>query len=452
MTASARAAVAPLYLLLCLVLGGSAQGIWGNMLLELVGTAIIVWAVAAPSPEASPNGAQQLIWIAAAALALILFQMIPLPASIWPGLGGRRAIAEGYQILGLTIPVRPLSLTPHEGWSALVEVIPPVALFLAVVRLHAYRPAWVSLALIAGTTAAILLGALQSTSAEPQTSPFYLYRDSSFGVATGFFANANHMAMLLLVTIPFLAAIVASARGVNVQRFSALLALGSGALIAIVVGILLNKSIAAYVLVVPVVLASALVVAAVRKRVAFIGAIVAGVAAAGAIAFMAFSPVGNETLGASTSLSSRSTIAQTTVEAAQDFMPFGSGLGSFRGVYRLYEDHDRIERIQVNHAHNEYLEIALELGIGGVILLLAFLAWWSRSSWRAWRIDRGDPYARAAVIASAVLLAHSAVEFPLRSIALSAVFGLCLALIVARRRVEGADKSQLWPTRHVVLD
>ena len=44
MVSRARQLVAPLYLFLCLIIGGSAQGIWGNMVLQLLGLAIIAWA------------------------------------------------------------------------------------------------------------------------------------------------------------------------------------------------------------------------------------------------------------------------------------------------------------------------------------------------------------------------------------------------------------------------
>ena len=48
-----------------------------------------------------------------------------------------------------------------------------------------------------------MLGVLQATSADVLQSPWYLYRYSNFGIATGFFANSNHMASLLVVSIPF---------------------------------------------------------------------------------------------------------------------------------------------------------------------------------------------------------------------------------------------------------
>lgn len=40
-----RPYVAPAYLFLCLLLGGSAQGVWGNALLRLIAILIIAWAL-----------------------------------------------------------------------------------------------------------------------------------------------------------------------------------------------------------------------------------------------------------------------------------------------------------------------------------------------------------------------------------------------------------------------
>ena len=44
MSSRFREGLAPAYLLLCLVLGGSAQGIWANMVLQLLGIGVIAWA------------------------------------------------------------------------------------------------------------------------------------------------------------------------------------------------------------------------------------------------------------------------------------------------------------------------------------------------------------------------------------------------------------------------
>src|SRR6185295_5991230 len=79
---------------------------------------------------------------------------------------------------------------------------------------------------------------------------------TSYGFATGFFANVNHMANLLVCALPFLAALVVSARGGNRQRNGAILIAVAAATLLIVVGIALNHSLAVYVLTPPVLAAS----------------------------------------------------------------------------------------------------------------------------------------------------------------------------------------------------
>jgi O-antigen ligase len=105
----------------------------------------------------------------------------------------------------------------------------------------------------------------------------------------------------------------------------------------------------------------------------------------------------------------------------------------------------------VPHAHSDYLELALETGVPGLVVLLLFLIWWGRAAWSAWTRPGADDYARAAAIASAAILVHSLVDFPLRTAAIGAVFAMCLALLADRRPPPATGKADLRPTRHVVL-
>jgi O-antigen ligase len=163
--------------------------------------------------------------------------------------------------------------------------------------------------------------------------------------------------------------------------------------------------------------------------------------------------IGSSKIGehAASAVQSRSEILSTTMRAARDFMPVGSGLGSFRTVYPLYERPEQVTSTYVIHAHNDYAELVLELGIGGALLILIFLAWWGAAVWRIWRSAEARPFARAAAIASAAILVHSFVDFPLRIAAIAACFGTCLALLADRRGVPPLEKGALRSTRHVVI-
>jgi O-antigen ligase len=311
--------------------------------------------------------------------------------------------------------------------------------------------------LLAGAVAGILLGALQVSSANPELSPWYLYADTNFGAATGFFANANHMADLLVVTLPFLAAALAQSgdRERTPQQHSAALVVFAGAVLVIAVGIALNGSLAGYGLAIPVLAASALIAFPARRLSRWLapGAAILFIAAIG---WLSTTPLSNSqqlSSTASSSVQSRREILATSLKTTGDFMPFGSGIGTFQRVYALHEDHDRLNpTIYVNHAHNDYIEMALEMGLPGVILIGLFLLWWARAAWTKWPTKSRDPYARAAVVASAAMLLHSVVDFPLRTAALSACFAMCLALLARPKREPRKDKSRLWATRHVVIE
>ncbi len=451
MLSRARAMVAPAYLFACLILGGSAQGVWQNMILQLAGVAIIAWAALDRSGEPVAPAGKHLLLLAMVAIVVILLQMIPLPPALWSHLGPRQSIADGFRALGIGVPPEPISLTPAAGLSSLLAMIPPLALFCAMVRLRAYRPQWLALALAAGTLAGIALGAMQVASANAELSPWYLYEDTSPGRAVGFFANADHMATLLVVTIPFLTAMVALGKSASMQRYSAIIAVAAGIGIVLLVGLGLNGSLAGYGLALPVIAASALIVLPPSSRLRLWVVGLAALLVIGSVAALETTSIGAGRLGehAASSAQSRADIFATTSRAAADFMPFGSGLGSFPRVYPLYEKAQQVTTEYVVHAHNDYAEIALELGVAGIVLMLLFFAWWVAAVWRAWRWGEAGPFAKAGAIASAAVLVHSLVDFPLRTAAIAACFGMCLALLADSRAAPPKEKKALRKRRHV---
>ena len=448
-----RQAVVPAYLFACLILGGSAQGIWQNMVLQLAGVAIIGWAAASSSAEPIAAPARNLLIIAALAIAVVAIQLIPLPMSLWAQIGTRGAFARQYGTLGFHPGALPLSLNPYGSLDSLLGVIPPLAVICAMVRIRAYRPTWLALALLAGTVAGILLGALQVAGSRAAEAPWYLYEETNVGTAVGFFANANHMATLLVVSLPFLAAIAARSRAANMQRYSAVVALTAGGALVILVGLALNESLAGYGLALPVLAASALIVLRPSSRLRVWAVLAAGLLLVAVVTALETTSIGGTKIGedATSAVQSREAILTTTAHALKDFFPFGSGLGSFRSVYHLYEKPTEVTNTYVIHAHNDYAELALETGASGLIVLALFLLWWAVAVWRVWRTAEAGPFARAASIASAAVLVHSVVDFPLRTAAISACFAMCAALLADRRAARAAEASDLRPTRHIVM-
>jgi O-antigen ligase len=260
------------------------------------------------------------------------------------------------------------------------------------------------------------------------------------------------MATLLVVALPFVAAIAASAERASVQRYSAILAVSAGLGLILLVGIALNGSLAGYGLVLPVLAASALILLPPGSRLRPWAIVLSGILAIAAVAALQATAIGSGKFGqgATTSVQSREDILRTTSDAIGDYFPFGSGLGSFRQVYHLYEQPEQVTTTYVVHAHNDYAELILELGLAGIVLILLFLAWWAVAVWNVWRTAEAGPFARAAAIASAAILVHSLVDFPLRTAAIGACFAMCLGLL-ASRRAPLVEDSELRPARHVII-
>ena len=304
---------------------------------------------------------------------------------------------------------------------------------------------WLAIALGVAAFAGVLLGVLQATSADPLSSPWYLYPITNNGMATGFFANSNHMATLFIATIPFMVALLGGKRGGRryVQKDAGRFAILGGAILVLLFGLALNPSTAGIGLGVAVVAASLLIRASLGGRWARWG--MAGVTLLGVAAVVAIfaTPLQGNLAAASSdqSYATRSTSFANSLRAVADTFPAGSGSGSFAALYPAYEDPDVVDRWFVNHVHNDYIELVLETGVAGLLLIIVFLLWWAGRVIAIWRAPLIDHFARAATIASGAILAHSLVDFPLRTSAIAAVFAMCVALMAGPRLRLKADRD-----------
>jgi O-antigen ligase len=437
-----------LYLLGCIVFGGSAQSPWTNLGLQIVGIALIAWAgIAGFTQEGKRVLAINLLLVCG--LLLVLLQLIPLPSDIWTRLPGREQVVEGMSVLGYPLRPFPISEMPYEAVLTLFAIIPAIAAFVATERL-APSPRYVAGAIVTGMVASVFLGALQVAGGLESSAYFYKIHS---GGAIGFFANGNHMGTLLLVGIPMAAALVVSAKSNRKTSSAARYGLGLSLFALVVLGIVLNGSRAAAGLSIPVIIASAaLFPVAVRWRGTAL--VVSLVSLLVGVAIIVNNPIAAVELTPSetASLGSRGEVWSRTVQAIEDNFPVGTGLGSFQTVYHRYENIDGVTPSFVNHVHNDYLEIALELGAGGMLLTVLFLAWWAIVATRIWLSVYASPFARAATIATAAILAHSFVDFPLRTPAISAIFAACIGLMTQYfRPVPAFQSGERRSTRHVKI-
>jgi len=366
---------------------------------------------------------------------LVGAQLVPLPPALWTALPGRQEAVDGFALLGQPLPWMPISLAPYRTISSALWLLPAAAIFLGIIRLGGFKAGWLAWTIAVATIVSVAVGALQR--AGGAESSLYFYKITNWGSATGFFANSNHMATLLVVATPFLTAIYLGGRGKNhsVQRSSGLFVVLAGAMAVVLVGLAVNGSIAGLGLAVPVFAASVLMILSRSKKIPLWTIPLVAVLTLGSVMVSLSAPFANNLTGATakTAEGSRYISFTQSLDAAGDFMPLGSGIGTFREIYAGREDPTVVTNTYENHVHSDFIELALETGVAGLLLILIFLGWWIGRTISIWRADDADHYARAATIASAAILAHSLVDYPLRTAAVSAIFAMCCALMAEPR-------------------
>lgn len=157
----------------------------------------------------------------------------------------------------------------------------------------------------------------------------------------------------------------------------------------------------------------------------------------------------SDAASASNISSSRFEIWATTLKLISDHMPLGAGLGAYAQAYTRYDTMSGLERIE--QAHNDYLQIAADAGIVGVLIGGLFLFWFfregARNSFGGNTLRRG--IAVGAFAGCFAVLIHSIFDFVLHITAISVMFLTLLAMLVASGREFDDDIDEFdTPERH----
>ena len=369
--------------------------------------------------------------IFACMVALVLFQLMPLPPAWWGVLPGRTPFAQTYVNAGLPVPWHVLTLDPNATARSGLSLLPGIALFLAGKSLDVASRRILVLVFIGLCGASLLLGVAQvSVGPDGFLRPYTVTNESS---AVGFFANANHFAMLLVCAIPITAAAGAIAVAEWSRGARGKILIIAMIFIVLLVGIATSKSRAGLVLGLLATIASLgmiIVTVGPRKTSRRLPMVSAAVVVTIGTAVLFYGLASRISLNDEI----RRGIAAATWHARAAFDPLGSGLGTFSRVYPIFEG-ELVAGTFVNHAHNDWFELWLEGGWPAVALITAFLVWFCwrvRVAWRACIDVSSDiVLARAASLVVVVLMLHSFVDYPLRTEAHIAILSLACLLLTA---------------------
>lgn len=126
----------------------------------------------------------------------------------------------------------------------------------------------------------------------------------------------------------------------------------------------------------------------------------------------------------------RASVLQASLPMVQDFLWLGSGAGSYYSLFPMY----RVEHVGLDfyrHAHNDYVEFIIELGLIGVLPLVVFAILSFKACYQALR--RKDHWAQiagyAALMSMFAIGAHSMADFSLRIPAYASTLLAMLAVL-----------------------
>ncbi|MEL6706977.1 MAG: O-antigen ligase family protein [Pseudomonadota bacterium] len=421
------------------LLGGSSKDyVFGLLILRPM--AVIVLAIGLHSLTRKDRARFRFpLSVMAAFLGLIALHLIPLPSSLWMALPGRELAVAAGEAAGIEQPWRPISLVPYRGWNTFFAALVPASVMVCAVQLRREQHRALVWIVLAAALVNAVWAVVQSVSGfAPSTFYFGVPRVEA---PNGLFANRNHLAAILVAGLPLLALVASSAK----RAHTAVLATGCTAFAAFAIMITLTTGSRAGVAMALVALVASGVVWRARERgrqtrhsprakqrwVPIVGSAF-GVSLLAIVAVILTQTIGFERVvsaGSGEVEEHRLLVWQTIIDFTPSYMPFGSGIGSFVEVFKVHEPAAMLGQSYWNHAHNDWLEWAMEGGVPALVLMAtAALGWVVRTITLLRNSHHGGIDLQRALAGAIILLIlglWSLVDYPLRTPALASLAALC---------------------------
>jgi len=410
--------------------GGVAYGLF-NLAVQLTAISVLVLDRTAFA-DFWRKSAMPLRILVACTLALPAIQLIPLPPAIWTSLPGRE-LAVGARAIA-PLGWHPLSLDSGRTLVALLGLIAPLTMLVIGIQAHERALSMLGWVIVAMGLANFALGIPQVLS---PNGAWLLYPENPMsGVLFGTFANRNSTGLFLVICLTLLVHLPAIGPMTHNRMTRTV------GTIVLLLAVALTQSRSAIAL-------CSLPLASIASRhrsflwqqlsdIKARHAVIIGALALGFVALLAAAPGsrlehsldrfgnGNE---------AREYIWADALYSAQKYWPVGSGMGTFDEVFQADESLENLSAKTAGRAHNDYLEIAIEAGPFGIILIAAWLllTGWailrnkrSRQPWTAW----------SGGIIITVIACQSTVDYPLRNQAMLAMAAYALVVLFHRQRTD----------------
>lgn len=402
----------------------------------------------------STLGKDERLWILAL-IGLPWLYLLPLPANWVAHLPGHALYAEIANLLVTPAPSwQPVSLDPPATLSIALRMLAPAAILVAVRQLSPRDHLFLIWVLLGIAAFIACWGILQWTPAGR-----WLDLDGpTQGAAFATYPNRNHAAGLLVMILPLAVLRVyalPSHPGIPLPWHHRL---GWGLLVLLlVVGLIMTRSrFGVFLGLIGLLLTSMLGQRALRgwdwQRDRWQVAVVISLALLGSAFVVLTQTTGGAAVVArwfqeDISQDARWTLWRLTWELAVQFWPLGSGPGTFAAAVLPHQPLS-LGMVQLNHAHQSYLEWLAEGGLPALLLVTWAAVMLSRQ-WVRLGKQPHPPYQAAAGLGLGLLLIHDLAEFnlaiPANQIVAAAVAGLFLAKPTVHFLGGKDDRSTLSP-------
>jgi O-antigen ligase len=428
--------------------GGTRAGFLSDAILQVLSIPLLSVALWRSFDGQLASHSRWALWFCLALVCVPILQLVPLPPELWTALPNRGLSAEAFAIVGQELPWMPISVSPRATWLSALSLVTPLAIFVGTLLLSYRERRLLSLLVLAIGILSVFVGLMQVAQGPPSPLRFFAFTNPT--EAVGFFANRNHFAALLYSLTLLAAAWVAEnalgtepMRGRRMHEAASIMALVGGftILVVLIAAQAMARSRAGLGLAMAALFGAIALMVSDRRGTSGIaptkvlfGAV--ALAVTFAIQFTLYRLM--ERFALDPLEDSRIRLAYRTIEAAKSYMPLGSGMGTFVPVYATFErPEDTLAGSFVNHAHNDVLELWVEAGVVGASLAGLFAVWLMLRSVAIWRrkwdsqmLEIDWNLARAATMVAALLVAHSFVDYPLRTGAMMAMMAFACALLL----------------------
>lgn len=412
------------------MMAGGGEGRFGLAFSAIAATGFILLMTALAAGWLSAFG--QLPMLARVALGLIfafpILQLLPLPPAVWRALPGHDLRAEVLTRFGMGETWMPLSVTPVETAYTALACLSLFGLLLATLRLSTS-----GLRLLLWTIAGLValgaaMGVVQFASGGQL---FRMYTTAHQGALIGFFANKNHMGLALACLIPLSHVLL---KPKSAGSGGELFLIGVGWLVILSLLVATNSRAGLGLGLFAVVLTAIRRFPQHRRRLLTFGIAGAVLIVLGTFFIPSISELFDR-IG-----SSREDVRVSFLERSAGLVPqyglSGSGIGSFVDVYLPIEQLEWLTPKYLNAVHNEYLQLAIEGGVPGLMILALLAAALLREAIRLGRRRIVGPDGDATLdlvwlglVWILMFALHSVVDYPLRRMATATVFVIALALV-----------------------